>query len=56
MSGLPKMELSKQAVDFIDDDYLGHLLNSPAPQKEQVRDIIAKSLAKEPLSSRKHPS
>jgi len=50
MSGLPKMELSKQAVDFIDDDYLGHLLNSPAPQKEQVRDIIAKSLAKEPLS------
>lgn len=50
MAGLPKMELSKHAVDFIDDDYLGQLLNGPTPQREQVRDIIAKSLAKEPLS------
>lgn len=50
MVGLPKMELSKHAIDFIDDEYLGQLLNSPAPEKEQVRDIIAKSLAKEPLS------
>lgn len=50
MSGLPKMELSKQAIDFIDDDYLRRLLNGPAPEKEEIRDIIAKSLAKEPLS------
>jgi 2-iminoacetate synthase len=50
MSGLPTMELSKGAVDFIDDRYLTQLLDGPAPGKTQVRDIIAKSLAKQPLT------
>ncbi len=50
MSGLPKMELSKGAVDFIDDGYLTQLLSDPAPETAQVRDIVAKSLAKQPLT------
>ena len=50
MSGLPKMELSQGAVDFIDDDYLTQLLGGPPPDRQQVRDIIAKSLAKRPLT------
>jgi 2-iminoacetate synthase len=40
--------LSRQAVDFIDDDRLHGLLDRPADPHE-VRDILAKSLAKEPL-------
>jgi 2-iminoacetate synthase len=50
MSGLPKMDLSKGAVDFIDDDYLALLLNGPVPERELVHDIVAKSLAKQPLT------
>jgi 2-iminoacetate synthase len=41
--------LSKNAVDFIDDDYLHSLLDQPV-EPQQVRDMIAKSLAKEPLT------
>jgi 2-iminoacetate synthase len=50
MSGLPKMDLTRDAVDFINDDYLARLLNGPQPERESVRDIIAKSLAKQPLT------
>jgi 2-iminoacetate synthase len=44
------MDLSKGAVDFIDDHYLTGLLNGPPPQPEHVKDVIAKSLAKQPLT------
>ena len=50
MSGLPKMELSRDAVDFIDDGHLTELLNGPPPDPSLVRDIIGKSLAKQPLT------
>ncbi len=50
MSGLPKMDLSKGAVDFIDDRHLTKLLEGASPERAQVRDIVAKSLAKQPLS------
>lgn len=50
MAGLPKMETSRGAVDFIDDAYLTHLLTGPVPDRAAVRDIVAKSLAKQPLS------
>lgn len=50
MPGLPKMEMSQGAVDFINDAFLMQLLASPAPGKSLVRETIAKSLAKEPLS------
>ena len=50
MCALPAMTLSRQAVDFIDDAAIEHLLKSPAPDAAAVRDIIAKSLAKQPLS------
>ncbi|HPZ84019.1 MAG TPA: radical SAM protein, partial [Thermogutta sp.] len=41
--------LSQSAVDFIDEPYLFSLLEQPA-QAGEVRDIIAKSLSKEPLT------
>jgi 2-iminoacetate synthase len=41
--------LSNLACDFIDDAYLESLLDVPAEASE-VRDIIAKSLAKQPLT------
>lgn len=50
MSGLPVLKTSPGAVDFIDDAYLSSLLEGPAPDRETVRDVIAKSLAKEPLT------
>jgi 2-iminoacetate synthase len=51
MSGLPNMELSHNAVDFIDDGYLINLLGGPPPERRRVRDIIAKSLDKQPLTA-----
>jgi 2-iminoacetate synthase len=51
MSALPEMNLSPDAVDFIDDAALSDLLNQAAPTAGAVRDIIAKSLAKQPLSA-----
>jgi 2-iminoacetate synthase len=42
-------KLSENAVDFIDDAYIEGLLGKPADPK-QVDDILAKSLAKEPLT------
>jgi 2-iminoacetate synthase len=50
MSGLPKMELSAGAVDFIDDGHLTEMLAGPIPDGERIRDIVAKSLEKQPLS------
>lgn len=50
MARLPKMETTRGAVDFIDDEFLAGLLTGPAPEPVLVRDTIAKSLAKEPLT------
>ncbi|MDD4892009.1 MAG: [FeFe] hydrogenase H-cluster radical SAM maturase HydG [Phycisphaerae bacterium] len=50
MPALPEMTLSSHAVDFIDDAALVDLLLNARPDPAQVRDIIAKSLDKEPLS------
>jgi 2-iminoacetate synthase len=44
------MDLSRNAVDFIDDGYLTQLLCGPPPERELVQDIIAKSLAKQALT------
>ncbi len=44
------MKTSPGAVDFIDDAYLSSLLEGPAPDRETVQDVIAKSLEKEPLT------
>jgi 2-iminoacetate synthase len=49
MSPLPKIALSEQAVDFIDDDYLTNLL-AAKPEASRIREIIAKSMEKQPLS------
>ncbi len=50
VSELPEMKLSRDAVDFIDDAYLTQLLDGPKPGQEAVRDVVAKSLAKQPLT------
>ena len=44
------MDLSKGAVDFIDDGYYMQLLSGAPPERSRVQEIIAKSLAKQPLS------
>jgi 2-iminoacetate synthase len=46
----PSLELSEGAVDFIDDARLHELLEQPAPDSAEVRDVVAKSLAKQALS------
>lgn len=50
MCALPSMELSKNAVDFIDEKHLNALLAGKKPDAARIREIIAKSLAKEALS------
>ena len=50
MSGLSEMKLSKDAVDFIDDDAIQQLLAQPQPDKAAIRAIVAKSLDKQSLS------
>ncbi len=50
MSTLPALTLSDGAVDFIDDAHLQSLLEGPRPDDAQLEDVIAKSLAKTPLS------
>ena len=48
-AGLPRQtELGPHAEDFINDDALSRLLGRPSDRR-QVRDVIAKSMAKEPL-------
>lgn len=44
-----RTRLSQSGFDFIDDDYLHSLLNRKTDAAE-VRDVIAKSMAKEPLA------
>jgi len=41
--------LSKHAVDFINDEHLSSVLKCASPDPPRVREVIAKSLAKEPL-------
>lgn len=43
-------ELSEHAVDFIDDEYLTGVLKHASNDPARVREIIAKSLAKEALA------
>lgn len=50
MSTLPELRLSDGAADFINDAYLESLLRQGTPDPARVRDIIAKSQDKEPLS------
>lgn len=50
MSGMPSLNLSERAVDFIDEGFINGLLAGKRPDTAHVREIIAKSLAKEALS------
>lgn len=50
MSGMPSLKLSERAVDFINEDFINGLLAGKRPETSRVREIIAKSLAKEALS------
>ncbi|MDP6543386.1 MAG: [FeFe] hydrogenase H-cluster radical SAM maturase HydG [Phycisphaerae bacterium] len=50
MCAIASSALSNGAVDFIDEDRLSGLLAAAPPAPGEVREIIAKSLAKEPLS------
>ena len=50
MCALPSLKLSDRAVDFIDEDYLHGLLAGKKPDASRIREIIAKSLAKQALS------
>ena len=50
MRDLKTEKLSKNAVDFIDDALLEGLLDNAGPDRARVREIIDKSLNKEPLS------
>jgi 2-iminoacetate synthase len=50
MGKLAPMNLSEGAVDFIDDARLQDLLAAPPPDAPRVRDVIARSLAKQPLT------
>ncbi|MFP4214676.1 MAG: [FeFe] hydrogenase H-cluster radical SAM maturase HydG [Phycisphaerae bacterium] len=43
--------LSKNATDFIDDAYLEGLLEGQTPEKSRVRELVAKGMGKEPLST-----
>ena len=47
---LAKLPLSDGAHDFIDDAQLTALLTQPAPEPTRVREVLAKSAAKEALS------
>ena len=50
MCALATMKLTEGATDFIDDARLARLLKAPAPDSKRVRDVIAKSLAKQALT------
>jgi 2-iminoacetate synthase len=50
MGALPSPALSEGAVDFIDDERLQGLLMSARPDPIRIREIIAKSLAKQALT------
>ncbi|HKZ17914.1 MAG TPA: [FeFe] hydrogenase H-cluster radical SAM maturase HydG [Geobacteraceae bacterium] len=50
MSGMPALNLSEGAVDFINEPHINGLLRGAKPDSARVREIIAKSLAKQALS------
>ena len=50
MKALADLQLSRGATNFIDDARLQTLLRMPRPDRGRVREVIAKSLAKQPLS------
>jgi len=50
MSSMPSLELSKGAVDFIDELHINTLLGGTKPDMVRVREIIAKSLSKQALT------
>ncbi len=43
-------QLSRSGYDFIDEDYFGELLSKTRVDRHRFREVIAKSLSKEPLS------
>jgi 2-iminoacetate synthase len=51
MCGLPAFKLGNDAVDFINEAHMARLLGRGVPEPAQVREVIAKSLAKEALSA-----
>jgi len=50
MSGMPAIKLSEGAIDFINEAHINGLLKGNKPDAKRVREIIAKSMAKEALS------
>jgi hypothetical protein len=46
---LPRLATDPDA-DFIDDAALESLLDQPAPDQAELTDLLARSLAKEPLT------
>lgn len=50
MPSMMSDKLSRDAVDFIDDGYLQELADGAQPDAARIREIVAKSLQKEPLS------
>jgi len=50
MCAMASLTLSEGAVDFVDDARLSVLLAAPRPDRQRVKDVMARSLAKEALS------
>lgn len=50
MRAMAEMTLSDRATDFINDDTLHYLLDTRRPDPVHVRELIAKSLSKQPLT------
>jgi 2-iminoacetate synthase len=50
VTGLPSKTLSETAVDFIDDAHLERLIHWGRPDAGRVRAVIARSLARQPLT------
>ncbi len=47
--GVLNTKLSKNGIDFINDEYIEQLIQKEPADNNQVRDIIAKSLTRQPL-------
>ena len=50
MTRLADMVCGRNAVDFINDEHLTRLTATTRPDASRVREVLAKSLAKEPLA------
>lgn len=50
MCGMPAVQIPAKAYNFIDETHLSGLLSGKRPDAGRIREIIAKSLAKEALS------